>query len=168
PPSITNTTPFDLAKCFEANTYGPFFALKYAPPAMAKLCEKRNYPNAEVKDVRYGSIVVVGSVAGGYGEFLGYFDSPPTSGTGVRINYISPGQIDIGVDLNKFDMRATTCEYAIERGLPPSPYPLFSPFLFIPEPPFYIRPQLITARTHSPNTTPSVSNALAYLPKLRV
>lgn len=34
---------------------------------MGKLCEKRNYPNAEVKDVRYGSIVVVGSVAGGYG-----------------------------------------------------------------------------------------------------
>lgn len=38
---------------------------------MGKLCEKRNYPNAEVKDVRYGSIVVVGSVAGSYGgEFL--------------------------------------------------------------------------------------------------
>ncbi|KAL8879413.1 MAG: hypothetical protein Q9192_008242 [Flavoplaca navasiana] len=48
PPSITNTTPADLQKCFEANTYAPFFALKYAPPAMAKLCEKRNYPNAEV------------------------------------------------------------------------------------------------------------------------
>ncbi len=43
---------------------------------MGKLCEKRNYPNAEVKDVRYGSIVVVGSVAGGYGGmffFLCFF-----------------------------------------------------------------------------------------------
>ncbi|KAL8874700.1 MAG: hypothetical protein Q9198_006850, partial [Flavoplaca austrocitrina] len=49
PASITNTTPADLQKCFEANTYAPFFALKYAPPAMAKLCEKRNYPNAEVR-----------------------------------------------------------------------------------------------------------------------
>ncbi len=46
---------------------GPFFALKYAPPAMGKLCEKRNYTNSEVKDQGYGSIVVVGSVAGGYG-----------------------------------------------------------------------------------------------------
>ncbi|KAL8764152.1 MAG: hypothetical protein Q9194_007148 [Teloschistes cf. exilis] len=67
PASIADTTPADLQKCFEANTYAPFFALKYAPPAMGKLCEKRNYPNAECKDVRYGSIVVVGSVAGVYG-----------------------------------------------------------------------------------------------------
>ncbi|KAL8718219.1 MAG: hypothetical protein Q9225_004608, partial [Loekoesia sp. 1 TL-2023] len=59
--------PSDLQKCFEANSYAPFFALKYAPPAMGKLCEKRNYPNAEVKDQGYGSIIVVGSVAGGYG-----------------------------------------------------------------------------------------------------
>ncbi|KAI4101323.1 MAG: hypothetical protein LQ339_005121 [Xanthoria mediterranea] len=122
PPSITNTTPADLAKCFEANTYGPFFALKYAPPAMGKLCEKRNYPNAEVKDVRYGSIVVVGSVAGGYGGCWGpcYTMSSHAAlgvvrsgvavlkGSGVRINCISPGQIDIGVDLNNFDMRGMT------------------------------------------------------------
>lgn len=40
---------------------------------MGKLCEKRNYPNAEVKDVRYGSIVVVGSVAGGYGGMFSSF-----------------------------------------------------------------------------------------------
>ncbi|KAL8660416.1 MAG: hypothetical protein Q9202_006581 [Teloschistes flavicans] len=87
PPSITNTTPADLQKCFEANTYAPFFALKYAPPAMGKLCEKRNYPNAESKTV---------------------------TGTGVRINCISPGQIDVGVDLNNFDMRGMTAQ------LPPS------------------------------------------------
>lgn len=42
---------------------------------MGKLCEKRNYPNAEVKDVRYGSIVVVGSVAGGYGGMFFFFVS---------------------------------------------------------------------------------------------
>ncbi len=75
PPSITNTTPADLQKCLEANTYAPFFALKYAPPAMGKLCEKRNYPNAEVKDVKYGSIVVVGSVAGSYGGMYIFTDS---------------------------------------------------------------------------------------------
>ncbi|KAL8791027.1 MAG: hypothetical protein Q9213_000234 [Squamulea squamosa] len=124
PPSITNTTPADLQKCFEANTYAPFFALKYAPPAMGKLCEKRNYPNAEVKDVKYGSIVVVGSVASSYGgcwgpcftmsshAALGVVRSGVAvlKGTGVRINCISPGQIDIGVDLNKFDMRGMTSQ----------------------------------------------------------
>ncbi|KAL8962248.1 MAG: hypothetical protein Q9193_001321 [Seirophora villosa] len=67
PASITETTPSDLQKCWEANALGPFFALKYAPPAMGKLCEKRNYTNSEVKDQGYGSIIIVGSVAGGYG-----------------------------------------------------------------------------------------------------
>lgn len=67
PPLITTTTPFDLQKCFEANAVAPFLALKYAPPAMGKLCERRNYTNSEVKDQGYGSIIVVGSVAGGYG-----------------------------------------------------------------------------------------------------
>jgi NAD(P)-dependent dehydrogenase (short-subunit alcohol dehydrogenase family) len=41
----------------------PFFALKYAPPAMAKTTPKGNYPNAAPKDQKYGSIVVIGSVA---------------------------------------------------------------------------------------------------------
>ncbi|KAL8994855.1 MAG: hypothetical protein Q9188_006947, partial [Gyalolechia gomerana] len=99
PPSITLTTPSDLQKCFEANSYAPFFALKYAPPAMRKLCEKRNYPNAEVKDIGYGSIVVVGSVAAAYG------------GTNIRINHISPGQIDVGVDLANVDMRRMTAPF---------------------------------------------------------
>ncbi|KAL8761441.1 MAG: hypothetical protein Q9184_002428 [Pyrenodesmia sp. 2 TL-2023] len=98
PPSITTTTPSDLQKCWEANAVGPFLALKYAPPAMGKLCEKRNYTNSEVKDQGYGSIVVVGSVAGSYG------------GTGVRINHISPGQIDVGVDLKNFDMRGMNAQ----------------------------------------------------------
>lgn len=72
PPSIDATTPNDLQKCFEANSMAPFFALKYAPPAMGKLMlEKGNYPNAEVKGQAYGSIVVVSSVASGYGGCWG-------------------------------------------------------------------------------------------------
>jgi NAD(P)-dependent dehydrogenase (short-subunit alcohol dehydrogenase family) len=64
PPSLDATTPSDLQKCFEANSMAPFFALKYAPPAMGKLMlRKGDYPNAEVKERRYGSIVVVSSVA---------------------------------------------------------------------------------------------------------
>lgn len=67
PPSIEQTTPEDLQRVWESNSLAPFYALKYAPPAMAKLCEKRKYPNASEKDRAYGSIVVVGSVAGTYG-----------------------------------------------------------------------------------------------------
>ncbi len=68
PPSIDMTTPEDLQKCFEANSLAPFFALKYAPPAMGKLLEsKGNYPNAAMKDQPYGSIVIVSSVASTYG-----------------------------------------------------------------------------------------------------
>ncbi|KAI4185700.1 MAG: hypothetical protein L6R41_003958 [Letrouitia leprolyta] len=114
PPSITLTTPSDLKRCFEANSYAPFFALKYAPPAMRKLCEKRNYPNAEVKDIAYGSIVVVGSVAGGYGaDFVeGVVRSGVAvlKGSNIRINHISPGQIDVGVDLANFDVRGMTAQ----------------------------------------------------------
>ena len=86
---------------------------------MNKLCSRGNYPNASEKDQRYGSIVVVGSVAGTYGGCWGpaYTMSSHAAlgvvragvsvlkGTGVRINCISPGQIDIGVDLNGFDMK---------------------------------------------------------------
>ncbi|KAL8976163.1 MAG: hypothetical protein Q9177_006906, partial [Variospora cf. flavescens] len=86
PASITETTPSDLQKCWEANALGPFFALKYAPPAMGKLCEKRNYTNSEVKDQGYGSIIVVGSVAGGYGGmsielFMSSISLGPKGGT---------------------------------------------------------------------------------------
>ena len=71
PPSIDLTTPSDLQKCFEANSLAPFFALKYASPAMRKLCSRGNYPNASEKDREYGSIVVVGSVASTYGGCWG-------------------------------------------------------------------------------------------------
>lgn len=68
PSSIDATTPADLQKCFEANSMAPFFALKYGPPAMAKLAIKRgNYSNAAPKDQKYGSIIVVSSVASTYG-----------------------------------------------------------------------------------------------------
>ena len=67
PPSIDATTPADLQKCFEANSLAPFFALKYAPPAMGKLTPKGHYPNAAAKEGKYGSIIVVSSVASTYG-----------------------------------------------------------------------------------------------------
>lgn len=119
PPSIDATTPDDLQKCFEANSLAPFFALKYAPPAMGKLTPKGQYPNAAPKDAKYGSIVVVSSVASTYGGCWGpcYTMSSHAAlgvvragvavlkGTNVRINCISPGQIDVGVDLKEMDMK---------------------------------------------------------------
>jgi NAD(P)-dependent dehydrogenase (short-subunit alcohol dehydrogenase family) len=128
PPNITETTPADLLRCFEANAMAPFFALKYAPPAMAKTTPKGNYPNAAPKDVKYGSIIVISSVASTYGGCWGPSFTMSShaalgvvkagvahlKGTGVRINCISPGQIDIGIDLKGFDMRGMTAQ------LPPS------------------------------------------------
>lgn len=125
PPSLDATTPADLQKCFEANSMAPFFALKYAPPAMAKLTPKQGYPNAAPKDQRYGSIIVVSSVASTYGGCWGpcYTMSSHAAlgvvragvaalkGTGVRINCISPGQIDVGIDLKNFDMRGMTSQF---------------------------------------------------------
>jgi len=91
----------------------PFFALKYAPPAMGKTTPKQAYPNAAPKDQKYGSIIVVSSVASTYGGCWGPAFTMAShaalgvvragvavlKGTGVRINCISPGQIDVGVDL---------------------------------------------------------------------
>jgi len=128
PPSIDATTPTDLQRCFEANSMAPFFALKYAPPAMAKTASKGSYPNAAPKDRRYGSIIVVSSTASTYGGCWGpcYTMSSHAAlgvvragvavlkGSGVRINCISPGQIDVGVDLKSFDMRGMASQ------LPPS------------------------------------------------
>jgi len=124
PPSIDDTSPTDLRQCFEANAMAPFFALKYAPPAMAKTTPKGNYPNAAPKDVKYGSIIVVSSVASSYGgcwgpcftmtnhAALGVVRSGVATlkGTGIRINCISPGQINIGVNLSGFDMRGMSSQ----------------------------------------------------------
>jgi len=124
PPSISDTSPEDLRKCFEANSMAPFFALKYGPPAMAKTTPKGNYPNAAPKDVKYGSIIVVSSVASTYGGCWGPCYTMTShaalgvvragvatlKGSGVRINCISPGQIDIGVSLQGFDMRGMSAQ----------------------------------------------------------
>lgn len=102
----------------------PFFALKYAPPAMAKTTPKGNYPNAAPKDQKYGSIIVVSSTASTYGGCWGpcYTMSCHAAlgvvragvavlkGTGVRINCISPGQIDVGVSLNGYDSKGMTAQ----------------------------------------------------------
>lgn len=128
PASISDTTPADLYKIFEANSMAPFFALKYAPPAMQKTTPKGNYTNATPKDKPYGSIIVVSSVASTIGgcwgpaftmsshAALGIVRSGVAAlkGTGVRINCISAGQIDIGVDLQSMDKRGLT------HQLPPS------------------------------------------------
>ncbi|KAK4636150.1 hypothetical protein CLAFUW4_00212 [Fulvia fulva] len=111
PSSITDTTPSDLLKLFEANALMPFLALKYAPAAMAKTSPKGTYPNAQPKDRAYGSIIVVSSVASTLGSCwgpaftmsshaaLGLVKSGVAAlkGTGVRINCVSAGQIDVGV-----------------------------------------------------------------------
>jgi NAD(P)-dependent dehydrogenase (short-subunit alcohol dehydrogenase family) len=113
PHSITSTSPRDLYAAFESNSMPAFFALKYAPAAMQKMTPKGSYANAAPKDVAYGSIVVVSSVAGTYGgcwgpaftmsshAALGVVRSGVSvlKGTGVRINAITAGQIDVGVDL---------------------------------------------------------------------
>ncbi|EOA88741.1 hypothetical protein ACJQWK_06178 [Exserohilum turcicum] len=115
PPSITQTGPKDLYAAFDTNAVPAFFALKYAPAAMQKTTPKGNYANAAPKDVAYGSIIVVTSVAGTYGgcwapaftmashAALGVVRSGVLvlKGTGVRINAITAGQIDVGVDLKE-------------------------------------------------------------------
>lgn len=49
PSSMAATGPEQLLRCFETNAMAPFFALKYAPAAMAKTTSKGNYPNAAPK-----------------------------------------------------------------------------------------------------------------------
>jgi NAD(P)-dependent dehydrogenase (short-subunit alcohol dehydrogenase family) len=95
---------------------------------MGKMTPKGNYANAAPKDVPYGSIIVVSSVASTYGGCWGpaYTMSahaalgvvragvPTLKGTGIRINCISAGQIEVGVSLEGFDMRGMSAQ------LPPS------------------------------------------------
>lgn len=110
PAKIENTTPEDLQKCLESNALAPFFALKYGPPAMKKTTQKGNYPNAAPKEHAYGSIIVVSSTANSYGGCWGPCFTLSShaalgvvragvavlKGTTIRINCISPGQIDVG------------------------------------------------------------------------
>ncbi|KAK3995412.1 hypothetical protein QBC44DRAFT_320348 [Cladorrhinum sp. PSN332] len=126
PASIFDTTATDLTKCFEAHALAPFFALKHAPAAMGKLLtEKGTYPNAVQKQQQYGSIVVVGSVAGTYGgcwgpsytmaahAALGVVRSGVAvlKGTGVRINGVSVGQVDVGVELGEGDVKGMNSQF---------------------------------------------------------
>lgn len=61
--------------------------------------------------VRSGVAVLKGEGCFVYASlFLLFADVKAISGTGVRINCISPGQIDVGVDLNGFDMRGLTAQ----------------------------------------------------------
>lgn len=124
PISIDATTPQDLQKCFEANSLAPFFALKYAPHAMEKTTKKGTYPNAAPKDQKYGSIIVISSTASQSGGIWGpcYTMSSHAAlgvvragvatlkGTGVRINCISPGQIDMTAGLQGADANWTTTQ----------------------------------------------------------
>ena len=80
---------------------------------MAKTTMKKEYANAVPKDQKYGSIIVMSSVVSTYWGRLGpcYTMSSHAAlgvarsgvavlkGTGVRINCIAAGQIDVGVDL---------------------------------------------------------------------
>ncbi len=120
PASIFDTTPDDLQKTLEAHSVAPFFALKHAPAAMAKLTAKQAYPQlgAEDTEVRQHHIVIA-SVASTYGGCWGpaYTMAAHAAlgvvragvavlkGTGVRVNCISPGQIDVGVDLQGVSSR---------------------------------------------------------------
>ena len=81
---------------------------------MKKTTAKGTYSNAAAKDQVYGSIIIVSSTASSYGGCWGpcYTMSSHAAlgvvrsgvavlkGSGVRINCISPGQIDIGISLN--------------------------------------------------------------------
>ncbi|KAK8226315.1 hypothetical protein BKA81DRAFT_347342 [Phyllosticta paracitricarpa] len=98
---------------------------------MAKTTPRGTYPNAAPKEVEYGSIVVVASVASTYGgcwgpcftmtshAALGVVRAGVASlrGSNIRINCISPGQIDVGLSLD-LDLGHTQ--------LPPNPADLQS------------------------------------------
>jgi NAD(P)-dependent dehydrogenase (short-subunit alcohol dehydrogenase family) len=86
---------------------------------MSKTCSKGNYPNATPKPITYGSIIVVSSTASIYGGMwgpaytmtqhavLGLVKSAVVQlkGTGIRINCISSGTIDMGIELSKVLLR---------------------------------------------------------------
>ncbi|KAF2648334.1 NAD(P)-binding protein, partial [Lophiostoma macrostomum CBS 122681] len=125
PASITHTSPKDLYLAFETTSMPAFYALKYAPAAMQKTTPRGSYPNAAPKDTAYGSIIVVSSVAGTYGgcwgpaftmsshAALGVVRSGVAvlKGTGVRINAVTAGQIDVGVDLSGAEIKGGLAQF---------------------------------------------------------
>jgi NAD(P)-dependent dehydrogenase (short-subunit alcohol dehydrogenase family) len=122
PMSVEDTGPEELQSVWEENAVAPFLALKHGRRAMEKTCGKGQYPNATEKKGSYGSIIVVGSTASTYGGCWGpcYTMSQHAAlgvvksgvavlkGSNIRINYIAPGQIDVGVDLKGFDLGGMT------------------------------------------------------------
>ena len=109
PPSIDATSPTQLRDCFDAHALAPFLALKYARRAMEKRCDRGSYPSATEKMSAYGSIIVVGGAAS---EMVGPCSAVAQHaalgvvragvaglrGSGIRINCVTPGHIDIGYD----------------------------------------------------------------------
>ncbi|GAB7365887.1 hypothetical protein MBLNU230_g7217t1 [Neophaeotheca triangularis] len=103
PSTLASTSPSDLQNLLSAHAYAPFFALKYAPAAMAKSNPKGNYPNAAPKSQSYGSIVVVSGDEGAGSEGPGFTVAAHAAqgvvkagvgalvGSGVRVNYVSFG-----------------------------------------------------------------------------
>lgn len=95
---------------------------------MLKTTPKGNYPNATPKSQGYGSIIVVSSIASTTGGCWGPAFTMAShaalgvvragvatlKGSGVRINCVSPGTIDIGLDLDKVDKRG------LQHQLPPA------------------------------------------------
>ncbi|ODQ52228.1 NAD(P)-binding protein [Saitoella complicata NRRL Y-17804] len=108
PGHLTSTGPGGLTETMVAEAVAPFWAVKWAPGAMKKVCSKRDYPNAAPKKSSFGSIIVVthtaSQVAGPWGPALvmashaalGVVRSGcrELAGTGVRINAISAGVIE--------------------------------------------------------------------------
>lgn len=87
---------------------------------MSKTTPKGNYANAAPKDQPYGSIIVISSIASQVGGCWGPAFTMSShaalgvvragvatlKGTSVRINCISAGQIDMGVDLQQLDRQS--------------------------------------------------------------
>ncbi|KAK0731680.1 hypothetical protein B0H67DRAFT_83129 [Lasiosphaeris hirsuta] len=102
PGPLASTTADDLDACLRAHAIAPFFALKHAPPAMAKLLTaKLNYPNAAPKGQVYGSIVVVVARSGGSVQTIAAHAAlgvvragvGALRGSGVRVNCIGMGRV---------------------------------------------------------------------------
>lgn len=93
-----------------------------------------------------------------------------SAGTGVRINHIAPGQIDVGVDLKNFDMRGMTTQ------LPPASLQSKEVKFELPPASRFCKDQsplaMLLRLTQSPHNSPSTqtlaSNAPVFPRKLPV
>lgn len=99
-------------------------------PRCLKTCAKGNYPNATPKPTTYGSIIVVSSTASIYGGMwgpaytmtqhavLGLVKSSVVQlkGTGIRINIVSSGTIDMGIELSKVSLTSSKLTGQFQQG----------------------------------------------------